>query len=184
MRLDELHAVITNSSLSDWHGIGCWGAMSGPSYLDKFAAFTSQDQHYLEHDSHGNLGIFTPNIDIRVAWGLYLDSRDPDYFTEPWTQNFSDTTAFAQHVDLLYRGSLVDRLVFVAVDGGRYKLPLPNRDTEDLGGMKTALMGYWVSPFEAQLGRIITGLEADYDVDDALRRAGIEIRESGDANGP
>lgn len=102
--------------------------------------------------------------------------HDPAYFTEAWTQSFPDTKAYAQYADVLYRGSLVDRLALVAVDGGRYKIPMPEQEFEEIENLKRKLIGYWIGPWENAMGRLITHLDAGYNYEDGLERAGIEYR--------
>ncbi|MGB3412456.1 MAG: hypothetical protein WBA45_14810 [Microthrixaceae bacterium] len=34
MNLDGVRQLIMESDIDDWHVIGCWGANSGPSFLE------------------------------------------------------------------------------------------------------------------------------------------------------
>jgi hypothetical protein len=46
-------------------------------------------------------------------------------FEEPWVHKFPDSSAYSFYVTLNYHTTILDRIVFVGVDGGRYHFPLP-----------------------------------------------------------
>jgi hypothetical protein len=181
MTLDELQQTIIATEPDAWNVIVCWGHTSGPSYLDDFRAAEVDGEYRLEHEAHANRAVLKADVDIAFAWGLPVDPRDPKYFSEAWTQNFPDTTTFAQHCDILYRGALVDREVLIAVDGGRYKIAVPEQDTEELQPTKHVLKEWFLGPWANALGRLVTGCEGTYDYESALKRAGIVVRPGGEA---
>ena len=175
MRLDELRHTISDSEPDDWNVI------TGPSYLDHFVPMeVNRGQpglvYELHHAAHHTRAILTSDVDISIAWGLYLDPDNPAYFSEAWTQSFPDKKAYAQYADVFYRGSLVDRVTIVAVDGGRYKIAMPEQDLEEIENMKPKLIGYWIGPWEDAVGRLITRLDGGHSYEAGLKRAGIEYR--------
>ncbi len=48
-----------------------------------------------------------------------------DPFKEPWVERFPDSSAHSFYVTLNYHTTVLDQIVFVVVDGGRYTIPLP-----------------------------------------------------------
>ena len=67
------------------------------------------------------VAVYKPNVSISMAWGLVVNSD----FVEHWANDFSDSKASSRSVDIFYNNSLVYRGIYVEVDGGRSKLPLP-----------------------------------------------------------
>src|SRR5258706_10531254 len=64
-----------------------------------------------------------PDISITLAFGLEALAD----FKEEWANKFPDPHASSSYVDVFYNSALVYRDIYVSVDGGRAKLPLPNR---------------------------------------------------------
>ena len=128
MTLRELLHTIISSSRSDWNTIVCWGTHSGPSYRDQFEFYQIYEgQHNVLHsDSHGMVASYKPDLSITMAWGLTANRN----FDETWATNFPDPNASSHHVDVFFNNALVYRDLFVSVDGGRAKLPLPLRRNE------------------------------------------------------
>ena len=65
---------------------------------------------------------YKPDVSITLAWGLELNNN----FREEWANKFHDPRASSHYVDIFFNNALVHREIYVIVDGGRAKLPLPN----------------------------------------------------------
>jgi len=173
MTLDELRHIIIASDADDWH------VLSGPSYLDRFMPVEvgrgDEMVYELRHGEHDSRAVFKPDVDVSIAWGLHLNPDEPAYFSE-WTQGFPDKNAYAYYADVFYRGSLVDRVPIVAVDGGRYKIAIPEQDLEEISNMQPKLIGYWLGPWKNAVGKLITNLVGGYSYEEGLKRASIEYR--------
>lgn len=175
MTLDEFDNLCAHSSRDEWTVVPCWGARSGPSYLDQFRAGNPGDP--LEHYEQSVRASYQPNLAVGLAWGLDLTPDREDGWWEPWVEKFSDKEASAHFIDLLYSGTLVDRRVYVSVDGGRCMLPVPRKDyAEDTptGGQVTA---YWISRRAYAFFRLIDSLEKESDFDYYVQQAEFEVRD-------
>ncbi|MGW5456244.1 hypothetical protein [Nocardia sp. NPDC003979] len=121
MRLDELRTIIASSAPSDWHRI----TNLGPTYRDRFGAWTGpNDSSGLEHDTHSEIAVYRPDIDLTIAYGMSESQRDQSLAFE-WSESFPDSQIREISLaDFFWRGSLVDRVNYVYVDGARAILPL------------------------------------------------------------
>jgi len=82
-----------------------------------------------------------------MAFGLTVN----DDFKEKWANSFPDPQASSHILDLFMSNTLVDRIVYVVVDGGRAKLPIP-KSTTDLS----------VTQKEYELFKLIDGMESGH----------------------
>jgi hypothetical protein len=125
MTLDEYQRIIVATQIEDWTHISCWGAGAGPSFLNKFMVWTKGAHEFtnLDVDSHAEVLSLKKNLLVSVATGITHN----DDFIEPWANKFPDPQATSAYVDFFYAGTLVFRDIFVAVDGGRCRLPLPRQ---------------------------------------------------------
>lgn len=141
MRLDELMETIVRSRPAHWHQISRWGGPSAP-------------------DAHPMIAVYV--LDAAVTIGFGLDHMPS--FEEPWAKKFPDPNASSSFVDVFYNGSLVYRDVYVDVDGGRAKLPLPRQ--LDILEVPVAKRDFFrlLDTFEAPTGS---------QFDDYFRRAGL-----------
>ncbi|MGB3302565.1 MAG: hypothetical protein WBA98_07730 [Gordonia sp. (in: high G+C Gram-positive bacteria)] len=122
MTLDELRTLVADSTVGDWRRI----RKSGPTYRDRFGPWSSPADGTLgvDHDSHVELAVYRPDIDLTIAYGMAEDQADRD-LSFAWSDSFPDSKIREiSLVDFFWRGSLVDRLNYVYVDGGRGILPL------------------------------------------------------------
>lgn len=128
MTLKELLKKIVSSSKEKWNSIACCGASSGPSYHNKFEFYYTYEEqaNVLFSDSHGMVASYKPDVSITLSWGLTVN----DDFKEEWANKFSDPKASSHYVDVFFNNSLVYRDLYIVVDGGRAKLPLPRSRTE------------------------------------------------------
>jgi len=128
MNLEGLLALINESNPEDWYTIS-----QGPTFRDQLNEITSnmetggkKDEHWIELNSHHTTAVYRPDIAITISFGM---SWQKD-FDEPWAKKCPDPHASGYYVDVYYYGALVYRDVYVTVDGGRAKLPIPKSRTE------------------------------------------------------
>jgi hypothetical protein len=157
MTLDELLTMCAQSSHDDWNLMSCWGAFSGPSYLGQVAETTPDENVYEE--THSVRASYRPDIAIGIAWG-YPSNKN---WHEPWIDNFSDKSAHSDFVDFFYNGMLVQREVYVVVDGGRAYLPVPSVENQT------------ITRWEYDFFKVLDGLERLSEFDRYIRQAGISI---------
>lgn len=175
MKLEELRRAIRNSSKEDWHQLTCWGG-GGPSYLNSYTTWSGAEGcSGIEVDSHGNLAVYQDDVDLRLAWGLDRDSRDEKLHL-PWQDRFPNPKVTASFVDVLWRGSLVDREVYWVVDGGRAYLPC-GRDTYENQDSADVTTWKWlteeIAPWEYALIKLVHSFEHSEDFDQYFDRAGM-----------
>ncbi|MGV0838071.1 hypothetical protein [Mycolicibacterium thermoresistibile] len=121
MTLDELRTLVADSTASDWHRI----LKIGPTYRDRFGAWSGPgDTSGIDHDTQVEVAVYRQDLDLTIAYGMAESQHDRDLKFE-WSENFPDSTIREiSLVDFFWRGSLVDRLNYVHVDGARGILPL------------------------------------------------------------
>lgn len=90
-------------------------------------------------------------------------------FRESWSERFPDISAHSFEVELRYFETIIHKETFVTCDGGRYQIPLPNSDiaeSERKFYIQKKSFAYNIAKIYGQY----------YPVEDALQRAGIELR--------
>ncbi len=158
MRLQELLKSIIESDPNDWYTI------SSPTFRDRLIGVSSSTEgHWLEINSHHTTAVYKPDVSITLAWGL--DWKED--FDEPWAKSCPDPSASGDYVDVYYNGSLVFRTVYITVDCGRAKLPMPMSRTD----LNVARNYYHF----VQLIDSIGGYVSQYD--SYFRRVGLQIDE-------
>jgi hypothetical protein len=148
MTFDELRALIANSRPADWHRI----KSAGPTYRDRFGSWSSPANNTsgVDHDSHGELAVYRPDIDLTIAYGMPESQHDRDLKFE-WSENFPDSKIREISLaDIFWRGSLVDRVNSVYVDGGRGIVPIG-------GGHQ----GLRITQYDLAVARLLSGI-TDY----------------------
>jgi hypothetical protein len=165
MKLEEILASCAKSKPDAWKVIPCGAPGSGPSFLDEWSL--AADGEPVLVGSHGMRAAYRPDVSIALAWGLTAHEE----FEDTWTRTFAHGPASARFVDFFYNGALVERGLYVAVDGGRCKLPIPQRD---LAG--TRRPGLWVTRWQHDFFALLNALEGVTDFDLYLRDAGFEVR--------
>lgn len=168
MTLDEFKKLIIETSIEDWTSISCWGAGSGPSYRDAISVWTrgSGEFHNIEVDSHGEVLSLKRNLLVSVAWGMTHNND----FVEEWANSFDDPHASSSFVDFFYANQLVYRDVYVAVDGGRSLIPLPEiRLVESPKEAKELV----VPKEKYAFFRLLNG--TGYDYEKYFQRTGIKV---------
>lgn len=168
MTLDEYKKKILATTEEDWTRIGCWGAGSGPSFRDALSVWTKGSGEFrnLEVDSHSEILSLRGDLLISVACGITHN----DDFIEDWANSFPDQHASSAFVDFFYANQLVYRDIYVSVDGGRCRLPLPDIK---LDVSKKEVKALTVPEDKYHFFRLLNVDSDDYD--SYLSRAGIEI---------
>lgn len=171
MTLEEYEAKILASTEKDWTRINCWGAGAGPSFKNAFSVWTtgSGDFYKSEVDSHNEVLSLKSDLLISVACGITHN----DDFIEDWANSFPDAKASSAFVDFFYMNQLVFRDIYVTVDGGRCRLPLPEINYSFSNDFNPDKKRLTVPQGKYQFFGILN--YAEYDYDEYLRRAGIEI---------
>lgn len=157
MRYDEVTKLVTSSSPEDWAMIS-----EGPLFLDRFTNIMSDGRDWLEADSHNYLVINKADVNLRLAWGLELDSG---LHFEGWS--FPDQSISQFAVDAFWQGALVARWTLLLVDGARSYLPVPERVADR--------SGWTASADEIALARLLQELvgRPAGQFDSYMARAGI-----------
>jgi hypothetical protein len=74
---------------------------------------------------------------------------------------------------VLYNDSLVDRQLYVSVDGGRMVLPMPERQF-DGDPSANVVKRLTITPAQDAFFRVLSRLATSHDFDEYVRRAGLE----------
>lgn len=96
------------------------------TYRDRFGSWSSPADNTsgIDQDSHSEVAVYRPDIDLTVAYGM-PNSQHEHKLKFEWSDNFPDSEIREISIaDFFWRGSLVDRVNYVYVDGGRGILPL------------------------------------------------------------
>lgn len=122
--LNEVRDLVRNSDASEWHKIE---EGEGPTYRSWFnySGGSAGGAWRLREDSHPIALVYEPDVDLTIAYGMQFNQRGPG--SEPtfdWADTFSDTSTEVYIADIFWRGSLIDRVHYVAVDGHRAYLPI------------------------------------------------------------
>ncbi|HZZ27124.1 MAG TPA: hypothetical protein VFE46_03880, partial [Pirellulales bacterium] len=141
MTLNELIELIENSSANHWDKfeyptVHSWD--HGSRRED------GQMHPYIEPNAHTMLAVYAEDIDITLAYG----GTKKEEFSEPWTERFSDPSASSVSVTAQYRGQPVHQWTFVTVDGGKFMVPLPQRDDD----------GFYIDGRQLPMANLMFGL--------------------------
>jgi len=170
MNLYEYFERVINTEAKDWNTITCWGAGSGPSYLNKFTVWNTGKGNFsnIEIDSHSNIAVLKSDITMTFAWGL---SHNND-FAEEWANKFSDKKAMSSYIDFFYNGVLVFRDIIVSVDGGRCYIPLPDMEFDK---ETSKVKRFVVSNSKYKFVKMLNSFESTYDYESYFSRSGLVI---------
>jgi hypothetical protein len=86
-------------------------------------------------------------------------------FNESWTRKFPDPNTSSYYKEVYYLTTLLDRMVFVSCDGGRFEIPLPEPRE---GGTYFLRSNSVAMKLASQLWQYLP-------LEDTIRRVGIEI---------
>jgi hypothetical protein len=148
MNFWELRGTIQKSDSSEWRRVD-----SGVTYRDRFVPCYGGGRNYrLEHDSHSDLAVYIPDVDLTIAYGMDeelspIDDSGHIDKTLEWSEVFPDRHRKVLIADIFWRGSLVDRVDYIAVDGYRAYLPI--------GGGHDGLD---IDDFQHDVARLIDGI--------------------------
>lgn len=172
MNLQEFQRIILDTAPDDWTSISCWGGGAGPSYLNRFEVWKTgrDDFSSMDVDSHSEVLSLKSNLLISVASGMTHN----DDFIEMWANKFADHKASSGFVDFFYSGVLVYRDIYVSVDGGKCRLPLPTQHLNETYQVERLT----VPKDKAHFFRLLNG-EDSSSYEYYLERSGIEVVESG-----
>jgi hypothetical protein len=168
--LFEIRQMIVASDPAQWHK-----PLTGPYFTD---AYDVDDDVFR---FHGELYVFEPDVDLTIQeglkWGHLADSVNKA--TDLWDDaHFPDPSARVTWADVFWRGSLIDRVNVVSVDGARATLPVGTRTPKDPEAARRLTPGvkvewdYSATAFETAVARVVDG---GYDFDDYFRRAGLRV---------
>jgi hypothetical protein len=158
MTLDEYKRLILSASVDDWNNIGCWGAGAGPSFRDSLSVWTKGSGEFdnIEIDSHGEVFSLKTDLLVSVACGITHN----DDFIEDWANSFPDKKASSSFVDFFYCNQLVYRDIYVSVDGGRCRIPLPDMKFNS-STHKVELLTVPIEKYE--FFKLLNGTGSDYE---------------------
>ena len=123
------------------------------------------EKSYSNHPyvGHSKIAFYKPDTSVVLAWGCEVDVD----FKAPWANKFPEPKAWSCYVDVFFNSILLERFLYVEVDGGRGKLPL-------IGSLRTKLVTYYeYSCFIKLLDQICFGSTSQYE--SYFKRAGLEI---------
>jgi hypothetical protein len=176
--LDEVRQQIVDSGVDDWNVIVCWGANSGPSYLDQLSIWKGGggDRWGLEVNSHTIRGVYKPDVALGIACGLdFMPNSDgeAEKLSFDWAQRFADKTVTGSWVDVFWDGSLVDRELVYNADGGRALLPAPHAMYHSDSITEPEIIGEYVTQWEYHIARVVAGFESHGDYEADVKRVGF-----------
>lgn len=171
MRLDEIRElIITSDRETDWHNVAIG------SY---FKEVPDVDEDTFEW--HDSLIVYREDVDLSIQWGMR--SRQLNHIEQAeqlWREQgrFPDPKAEAVHADVFWRGSLVDRVQLVYVDGHRALLPVGdqralNYDHSKAPSEQTVEWKYSATRWEAGIARLLDG---NRDFDRYFQQTGMIIK--------
>jgi|GEM_PF-4284147 len=160
MRLEELIQIIRESSNEDWNVIESNTLLSN---------VTTDDNNTVYADYHTNRAAYRPGLSIGLAWGLNCNEN----FYEQWANCHPDPQASSHFLDIFYNGMLVERIIYVVIDGGRSYMPLPHREMNE----NHETIGWYVTHEEYEFFELFNSLQSfDTQYNSYLRSSGIEVR--------
>lgn len=160
MRLEELIQIISESSSEDWNVM---------EYNTLLSNVTTDDNNVVYADYHTNRAAYRPNVSIGLAWGL---NHNTD-FHEQWANCHPDINASSHYLDTFYNGMLVERIIYVVIDGGRSYMPLPHREMNE----NHETTGWYIIREEYEFFQLFNSLQSfDTQYNSYLRSSGIEVR--------
>ena len=155
MKLYEIRQLITETEPDYWNVI-----TSGPLFnynlgnINEVA--TVAGWHY-------GRAVLIEDVDIALEYGMPAHAHAREGWAPEWAQ-FPDPSASAEYCDVLYRGSIVDRVLLASVDGGRAVLPVPERREG----------GWIVMDWPYHLARLVDGFGGSCDFEEYFEHSEIE----------
>lgn len=165
MDLRSIRQKIIDSAPDDWNKIICWGPGSGPTFRYGLSSERGDNGIQTEAKGHAVIAVLIEDVDISIGWGydpdetLWSETRPPFDFSN-FLPDFPDKRVSRMYADVFYRGSLVDRKLFVVADGGRHYVPIPRtvypdkKSSRDLGAPE-----HHYTQWDLGFARILNGLD-------------------------
>lgn len=168
--LNEIRRLIIDSDRErDWHNV-----ITGPYFTD---APDIDDDTFRQHSE---LIVFKADVDLTIQYGLEWGhlARDLKRADRIWDgAHFPDESAKAFYADVFWRGTLVDRVQLVAVDGFRATLPLGTRRSatpvDELAPGDKVTWSYTATEYETALARVVDG---GREFERYFRETGLKIK--------
>jgi hypothetical protein len=159
MRLDEMLTLIEQSKPSDWTPVYCGSA--GPSYHDRLQSTIAEKRVQVEVESHDTIGVYRPEIDLTIAYGMSSERHAQPLQIE-WAEKNGWGETFVNYCDTFWRGQLVHRISYYEVDSGRCGIPVPTLHFTDKGDTtaEPEVSGRTVTGLQYQYGRLMHDLRA------------------------
>ena len=143
--------------------------LPGPAFLESISQVGDDRVWAPSHDQRATL---KSNVDVGLAWGLVWNEQ----FSEPWTRNFPNPVAQGCFADVLWRGVPILREEYLAVDSGRFAIPLPRQHFEEVAPLESVLMPYVITPWQRDIiGLVHTLSGCSSDFHEGLQRAGFGV---------
>ncbi|MBU8808959.1 hypothetical protein KL953_08625 [Mycolicibacterium goodii] len=166
MHLQELRQTIIESDTSDWHRI----LRQGATYRDRFSSWSSPSDGTsgVHTDSHSNVVVYKPDIDLTIAYGMGESTHHGVKLSFEWSDAFPDSNIREISIaDVFWRSSLVDRVNFVYVDGGRGILPLGEGH-----------QGLQITQYDYAIASLLDALDGGYRFEQYYKSVPFEIAEA------
>jgi hypothetical protein len=119
--LSDVRKLVRGSTPNDWHKI----EDEGPTYRNRFGYSKGPGSKWrLEEDSHSTILVYTPEVDLTIAYGMYYHLRQGDEPDFEWSRAFASKSVRIGFADIFWRGSLVDRIDYAIVDDQQGIVPM------------------------------------------------------------
>jgi len=120
-----------------------------------------EDFHY-----NDDTGVYLHSEDVELQIITDRSEQAAEQFHEPWVATFPNPNGRRQEVYIHYRGSRVQTVPCVSVDGGRYLVPFPKSAGE-----------LTIDRFQYHVAQILNHPFSGHGLDHALQIAGIAVRD-------
>jgi hypothetical protein len=173
MCLTELRGLIANTTSTDWL------VVDGPLFHEATSVMPSNTTGHPVVDRPASRAILVSNIDVAIEWGLQARAGEHTKNAREWTRDagFSNKTVLPVHVDVFFRGSLVDRVTAIWVDDLSALLPAPHLKPQDaMSDLGFTNVAAWrVGRWSHALCRLVDALEEGTRFDDYIAATGFVV---------
>lgn len=153
MKLHELRSMITETWDDYWNVI-----LEGPLYNYNLG---NSGETATVAGWHSGRAVLMDDVDVAIEWGMPTSMFDREWKPE-WSA-FPDPVAHPEYCDILYRGSLVDRVEVASIDGGRAVLPIPTRRDDE-----------WIAmDWPYHVARLVDSFSSGREFETYFERSGI-----------
>jgi hypothetical protein len=173
MYLTELRGLIANTTSTDWL------VVDGPLFHEATSVTPSNTSGHPIVDRPASRAILVSDIDVAIEWGLQAPAHEHTQNAREWTRGagFSYQAVLPVHVDVFFRGSLVDRVTAIWVDNLSALLPAPHLKPQDaVKDLGFANVAAWrVGRWSHALCRLVDALEEGTRFDDYIAATGFVV---------